>query len=68
MQNDVSGLIKSALIKYVKSHNEYDGKIMEIFNNIDEAINAGQSLPLDIQNDLKNIILGALVTNGILKI
>lgn len=68
MQNDVIGLIKNALIEYVKNHNEYSGKIMEFFNNIDEATKIAQSLPIEIQNELKSIIIGILAANGILTI
>ena len=68
MQNNVIGLIKNALIEYVKSHNEYSGKIMEFFDKIDDATKIAQSLPIEAQNDLKNIVLSILVANGILPI
>ena len=68
MQNDTIGLIKNALIEYVKSHNEHSGKIMEFFFNFDGATKIAQSLPIETQNDLRNIILSILVANGILTI
>lgn len=68
MQNDTIGLIKNALIEYVKSHNEHSGKIMEFFDKVDVATKIAQSLPIETQNDLRNIILSILVANGILTI
>lgn len=65
MQKDVSSLIKTALIEYVKSHDEYNGKIMDFINYIDEAIKVIQSLPIDAQNDLKQTISNILIANGI---
>ncbi len=65
MQKDVSSLIKTALIEYVKSHDEYNGKIMDFINHIDEAIKVIQSLPIDAQNDLKQTISNILIANGI---
>ena len=38
MQKDVSSLIKTALIEYDKSHDEYNGKIMDFINHIDENL------------------------------
>lgn len=68
MQNDTIGLIKNALIEYVKSHNEHSGKIMEFFDKVDGATKIAQSLPIETQNDLRNIILSILVANGIMTI
>ena len=68
MQNDIIELIKNALIKYVKTHNEYSEKIMEFFNKVDSATKIAQSLPAETQNDLKNIFFSILVANGILPI
>lgn len=68
MHNDIIELIKNALIKYVKTHNEYSEKIMEFFDKIDDATKIAQSLPAETQNDLKNIIFSILVANGILPI
>ena len=68
MQNDTIGLIKNALIEYVKSHNEHSGKIMEFLDKVDGATKIAQSLPIETQNDLRNIILSILVANGILTI
>lgn len=68
MQNDVIGLIKNALIEYVKSHNEYSGKIMEFFDKVYDATKIAQSLPIETQNDLRNNVLSILAANGILAI
>ncbi len=68
MQKDMSSPIKKALLEYVKSHNDKDGKIMEFINNIDEAAKVAQSLPVDTQNDLMQIIMSGLVASGIVPI
>lgn len=68
MQKDMSLPIKKALLEYVKSHNDKDGKIMEFINNIDEAAKVAQSLPVDTQNDLMQIIMSGLVASGIVPI
>ena len=38
MNKDVNSVMKSFIIEYVKSHNEYSGKILEAFNHVDEAL------------------------------
>ncbi len=68
MQKDMSSPIKKALLEYVKSHNDKDGKIMEFINNIDEAAKVAQSLPVDTQNDLMQIIMSGFVASGIVPI
>ncbi len=65
MQNDNTSFIKTALIEYAKSHDEYSGKILEIVNHIDEAVEIAQSLPINVQDELKQMILNVLVANGI---
>lgn len=68
MQKDISSPLKNVFIEYVKSHSKYDGEIMEIFNHIDEANKAFHNLPLDMQNELGQIIFSTLAANGILAI
>lgn len=68
MQKDMSSSLKNAFIEYVKSHSEYEGDVIEIFNHIDEANKALKKLPLDMQNELGQIILSTLALNGILAI
>lgn len=65
MNNETSSDFKTVLIKFVKSHNECAGKIIEFANHLDEATTIAQSLPIDIQLELKQIILSALATKGI---
>lgn len=68
MQQDMSSPIKKALIEYVKSHNDIDGKIMDFINHLDEAENIAKSLPTDIQNDLIQIIVSGLIASGIVPV
>lgn len=68
MQNDISSPLKNVFIEYVKSHSDYEGKIMDIFNHIDEANRTFKSLPFNMQNELGQIIWNALLVNGILTI
>lgn len=65
MNNETSPVFKTVLIEFVKSHNEYAGKVLDFANHLDEAATIAQSLPADIQLELKKIILGALAANGI---
>ena len=66
MQRDISSPLKEALIEYVKSRNDNDGKIMEFINHIDEAAKVAQNLPIATQNDLAKIIISNLAANGII--
>ncbi len=59
--------IKTALIEYVKTQNKYSGKILDAINHIDEAINTLQELPLNIQEEIKQIIVKALILQGVIK-
>ena len=68
MQKDMSSPIKNALIEYVKSHNDTEGKIMEFINHLDEAEKVAKSLPIDIQNDLIQIIVKGLIASGIVPV
>ncbi len=66
MQNNANAIIKEAIIEYAKHHSEYTGKILDLLNHIDEASKIAQSLPMDIQMELKTYFLQLLVANGIL--
>lgn len=68
MQNKASTIIKEAIIEYTKFHNENYGKIMEFSKHLEEAINDFQSLPIDIQSDLGQMVLKILAANGVLAI
>ena len=68
MQKDISSLIKTALTEYVKAHNEYSGKVMDLFNHIDDTVKAAQNLPAEIRFEVGQIIWGILVANGIIPI
>ena len=65
MQKDIGSSIKTALIEYVKCHDEHRGNIMDFINHIDEAIKAIQSLPINAQNELKQTVSNILIANGI---
>ena len=66
MNNEASSVFKTILIEFIKSHNEYAGKVLEIANHLDEAATVAQSLPTNIQLELKQIIWSALAANGII--
>ncbi len=66
MQNNANAKIKEAIIEYAKSHSEYAGEILDLLNHIDEASKIAQSLPMNIQMELKTYFLQLLVINGIL--
>lgn len=66
MQKEIVSLIKKAFIEYAKSHSEYQGKIMDIFNHLDEALQINQSLPIDVQNSLGQIVWGIFAACGVL--
>lgn len=66
MNNEIISVIKKILIEFTKNHNEYAGKVLEIINHLNEATVIAQSLPADIQIELRNIILGALAAYGII--
>ncbi len=65
MQMKFNDLIKTAFIEYIKSHNEFEGKITEFSNHIIEAGEVFYSLPESIQNDLLKFILSDLALSGI---
>lgn len=65
MQQDYYSFIKNVFIEYAKSHNEDRGKVLEIFNHIDEAVKTAQSLPLSVQEELKSMLYNGLTINGI---
>lgn len=66
MNNETSSVFKTVLREFVKSHNEYAGKLLEFANHLDEAVTIAQSLPSNIQQELKKLILSELAANGII--
>ena len=62
---DILSIIKSVGIEYIKNHNVTAGKIIELFNHIDETVKCAQSLPAHIQSELQQLFVSALATNGI---
>ena len=64
MENNFE-IMKSAVINCVKERNEDVGKVMEIFNHIDEVINISKSLPPQLNNELRQVAYNALMANGI---
>ena len=62
---DFLSIIKSVSIDYIKSHNEIAGKVVELFNHIDETIKCAQSLPMPVQMELQQLFISALAANGI---
>ena len=65
MQMDFWSIIKSVGIDYIKSHNETAGKVVEMFDYIDETIKCVQSLPIPVQAELQQLFVSALAANGI---
>lgn len=65
MQNNNGEFFKTIFIEYVKEHDECKGEVLEILNHIGEAVKSAQNLPLNVQEDLKQIILNGLIANGI---
>ena len=64
MQNEAVSIFKTLLTELVKSQNPYAGNIMEFANHLDEAVKIAQSLPVDIQNQLKTTIEAMLAARG----
>lgn len=62
MQKDVSSLIKTALIEYVKSHDEYNGKIMDF--TMEENLNS-LSKNIDKADLSYNTYIQGLLTPGL---
>ena len=62
---DILSIIKSVGIEYIKNHNVTAGKIIELFNHIDETVKCAKSLPAPIQSELQQLFVSALATNGI---
>ena len=56
MNNEARSIFKTLLADFVKVHNQYAGSIMEFANNLDEATQIAQSLPTNIQYQLKATI------------
>ena len=68
MQNNNGDFFKTVFIEYVKKHDECKGEVLEILNHIDEASKIAQSLPLNVQEELKQLICNGLMANGIASI
>ena len=68
MQNNNGDFFKTVFIEYVKKHDECKGEVSEILYHIDEASKIAQSLPLNVQEELKQLICNGLMANGIASI
>ena len=68
MQDKVNDLLKTALINYVKNHNECIGTIMEFADHLGEAVKTFYKLPTNIQNDIGLILVEILIKNGVLPV
>ena len=62
---DLGSIIKGVIIDYIKSHNETCGKVVELFDKLNEFIKCGQSLSVPVQAELQQLFLTALEANGI---
>ncbi len=62
---DSYSVIKNVIIDYIKSHNETSGKVVELFDHINETIKCAQSLPVHVQAELQQMLLTAFAANGI---
>ena len=62
---DIGSIIKSVGIDYIKSHNQTAGKVVELFNHIDETVKCAQNLPAPVQAELQQMFVAALAANGI---
>ncbi len=62
MEKDLKTIVKEILIDFTKKHNEYSGKIMEVFNHVDESIKILESLPIEMQNEIKQKLFLAFIT------
>ena len=62
---DLYSVIKNVITNYIKSHNETSGKIIELFDHINETIKCAQSLPVPVQAELQQLLLAAFAVNGI---
>ena len=64
MQQDINNIIKNAFVEYVKSHNEYEGTIMEIADHMVEANKAIHKLPINLQKEIWQLLSILLAKNG----
>lgn len=60
--------VKTIITDIIKSHNEYEGKIIEFYNHIYEANKIFYSLPINLQNEIGQLILSRLAANGVVVI
>ncbi len=68
MPNNKQAVFRAILTEFVKSHNEYAGKVMEFADHLDQAVEIAQSLPMDIQMQLKEFLCGAMAARGMFSI
>ncbi len=59
-------IIKTAIIEYMKSHNEDAGKLSDFLNKFEEAGKSFYDLPQNIKDELGQIIEKILALNGII--
>ena len=62
---DLGSIIKGVIIDYIKSHDETSGKVIELFDHINETVKCAQSLPVPVQAELQQLLLAAFAANGI---
>ncbi len=62
---DFGSIVKGVIIDYIKSHNETNGIVVELFDKLNEFVNCVQSLPTSVQAELQHLLLTALAANGI---
>lgn len=62
---DLGSIIKGVIIDYIKSHDETSGKVIELFDHINETVKCAQSLPVPVQAELRQLLLAAFAANGI---
>ncbi len=58
-------IIKGVITDYIKSHNETSGKVVELFDKLNEFVKCAQSLPVSVQAELQQLFLTAFAANGI---
>ena len=62
---DFGSIIKGVIIDYIESHNLTAGKVVELFNHLDEAVKCAQSLPASVQAELQQMLATAFAAKGI---
>ena len=64
MPNNNQAAFRAILTEFVKSHNENAGKVMEFADHLDQAVEVAQSLPMDIQMQLKDFLYRTMAASG----